>query len=203
MDRRWSALILTGGTSNRFGSDKSEAILQGKTLIDYLISSIPAGVPVVIVGPARDEFATTIRVVQEDSPGGGPVAGIAAGLPLIETEYVSVLATDMPYSAALVPLLMKDLSDEVDGAIVVDEEGFQQPFSGIYRTLVLKRALEEIAPVSGQSMRKLLNQLHVTHVKLSADETHLLVDIDTPEDLIKASVDSLARIPTRNEIGNR
>lgn len=203
MDRRWSALILTGGTSNRFGSDKSEAILQGKTLIDYLISSIPAGVPVVIVGPARDEFATTIRVVQEDSPGGGPVAGIAAGLPLIETEYVSVLATDMPYSAALVPLLMKDLSDEVDGAIVVDEEGFQQPFSGIYRTLVLKRALEEIAPVSGQSMRKLLNQLHVTHVKLSADETHLLVDIDTPEDLIKASVDSLARIPTRNESGNR
>ena len=203
MDRRWSALILTGGTSNRFGSDKSEAILQGKTLIDYLISSIPAGVPVVIVGPARDEFATTIRVVQDDSPGGGPVAGIAAGLPLIETEYVSVLATDMPYSAALVPLLMKDLSDEVDGAIVVDEEGFQQPFSGIYRTLVLKRALEEIAPVSGQSMRKLLNQLHVTHVKLSADETHLLVDIDTPEDLIKASVDSLARIPTRNEIGNR
>ncbi|CAB4654462.1 unannotated protein [freshwater metagenome] len=203
MDRRWSALILTGGTSNRFGSDKSEAILQGKTLIDYLISSIPAGVPVVIVGPARDEFATTIRVVQEDSPGGGPVAGIAAGLPLIETEYVSVLATDMPYSAALVPLLTLDLSDEVDGAIVVDEEGFQQPFSGIYRTLVLKRALEEIAPVSGQSMRKLLNQLHVTHVKLSADETHLLVDIDTPEDLIKASVDSLARIPTRNEIGNR
>ena len=203
MDRRWSALILTGGTSNRFGSDKSEAILQGKTLIDYLISSIPAGVPVVIVGPARDEFATTIRVVQEDSPGGGPVAGIAAGLPLIETEYVSVLATDMPYSAALVPLLMKDLSDEVDGAIVVDEEGFQQPFSGIYRTLVLKRALEEIAPVSGQSMRKLLNQLHVKEVRLSADERHLLVDIDTPEDLIKASVDSLARIPTRNESGNR
>ena len=203
MDRRWSALILTGGTSNRFGSDKSEAILQGNTLIDYLISSIPAGVPVVIVGPARDEFATTIRVVQEDSPGGGPVAGIAAGLPLIETEYVSVLATDMPYSAALVPLLMLDLSDEVDGAIVVDEEGFQQPFSGIYRTLVLKRALEEIAPVSGQSMRKLLNQLHVKQVRLSADETHLLVDIDTPEDLIKASVDSLARIPTRNESGNR
>ncbi len=203
MDRRWSALILTGGTSNRFGSDKSEAILQGKTLIDYLISSIPAGVPVVIVGPARDEFATTIRVVQEDSPGGGPVAGIAAGLPLIETEYVSVLATDMPYSAALVPLLMKDLSDEVDGAIVVDEEGFQQPFSGIYRTLVLKRVLEEIAPVSGQSMRKLLNQLHVKEVRLSADERHLLVDIDTPEDLIKASVDSLARIPTRNESGNR
>ncbi|TRZ84495.1 MAG: molybdenum cofactor guanylyltransferase [Streptomycetaceae bacterium] len=203
MDRRWSALILTGGTSNRYRTAKSEAILQGKTLIDYLISSIPAGVPIVIVGPARDEFATTIRVVQEDSPGGGPVAGIAAGLPLIETEYVSILATDMPYSAALVPLLMLDLSDEVDGAIVIDQEGFQQPFSGVYRTSALKRVLEEIAPASGQSMRKLLNQLHVKHVKLSADETHLLVDIDTPEDLIKASVDSLARIPTRNESGNR
>ena len=36
----WSALILTGGTSKRFGSDKSEAIIDGTALIDFLISSI-------------------------------------------------------------------------------------------------------------------------------------------------------------------
>ena len=28
MDKLWSALILTGGTSKRFGSDKSEAIFM-------------------------------------------------------------------------------------------------------------------------------------------------------------------------------
>jgi hypothetical protein len=40
-EKLWSALILTGGTSNRFGSDKSEARLDGMALIDFLISSIP------------------------------------------------------------------------------------------------------------------------------------------------------------------
>jgi molybdopterin-guanine dinucleotide biosynthesis protein A len=126
MNKLWSALILTGGTSNRFGSDKSEAIFEGKALIDFLLSSIPAGVAVVIVGPDRDEFPSEILMIQEVPPGGGPVAGIAAGLSLIETEYVAVLATDMPYSAALVPLLLENLFNEVEAAVVVDSEGFQQ-----------------------------------------------------------------------------
>ena len=117
MDKLWSALILTGGTSKRFGSDKSEAIFNGKALIDFLISSLPADVAVVIVGPDRDEFPSTIQMIKEDPPGGGPVAGIAAGLPLIETEYVAVLATDMPYSTGLVPLLLSGLSNEVEAVL--------------------------------------------------------------------------------------
>lgn len=190
----WSALILTGGTSNRFGSDKSEAILDGTALIDFLVFSIPVGVPVVVVGPDRDEFPNNIDVIQEDPRGGGPVAGIAAGLSLIQREYVAILATDMPYSAALAPFLLEKLSNEVDGVIVVDEAGFQQPFSGIYRVSSLLKAFQKLEPLLNTSMRALLLELKLEKVMLNADDSHFLIDIDTQADLIKAISDSTARI---------
>lgn len=193
MNKLWSALILTGGTSNRFGSDKSEAIFNGKALIDFLISSIPAGVAVVIVGPDRDEFPSTIQIIKEDPPGGGPVAGIAAGLSLIETEYVAVLATDMPYSAALVPLLLENLSNEVEAALVVDSEGFQQPFSGVYRVSSLLKVLGTKELLMGRSMRSVLVELKVKEVSLNADDSHLLLDIDTRQDLISAEAGTVRR----------
>jgi len=186
MDRTWSALILTGGTSFRFGSDKSEAIFDGTTLIDFLIAAIPTDIPIVIVGPNRDNFSPAIQVIQEDPPGGGPAAGVAAGLPLVGSEYVAVLATDMPFSSDLVRLLLRNLSDEVDGVIVVDEEGFQQPFSGIYRTSTLAGVLGKIQPLTNRSMRSILTELNLIEVRLKADKSHLLLDIDTQMDLIKA-----------------
>ena len=202
MNKLWSALILTGGTSNRFGSDKSEAIFEGKALIDFLLSSIPAGVAVVIVGPDRDEFPSEILMIQEVPPGGGPVAGIAAGLSLIETEYVAVLATDMPYSAALVPLLLENLFNEVEAAVVVDSEGFQQPFSGVYRASSLLKVLGTNEPLIGRSMRSVLVALKVKEVPINTDGSRLLLDIDTREDLIKAVADSVRRTRTQSESEN-
>jgi molybdopterin-guanine dinucleotide biosynthesis protein A len=199
MNKLWSALILTGGTSNRFGSDKSEAIFNGKALIDFLISSIPVGVRVVVVGPDRDEFPSTIQIIKEDPPGGGPVAGIAAGLPLIETEYVAVLATDMPYSTGLVPLLLAGLSNEVEAVVVVDREGFQQPFSGLYRVSALLRVLGTKEPLTGRSMRSLLVELKMKEVSLNAADSHLLLDIDTRQDLISAEADTVRHTDTHNE----
>ena len=190
----WSALILTGGTSKRFGSDKSEAIIDGTALIDFLISSIPKAVPIVVVGPDRDNFSNCIDVIQESPRGGGPVAGIAAGLPLIQTEYVAIFATDMPFSAALIPFLFEKLSNDSDGVTVVDEEGFQQPFSGIYRLSSLRRVLQDSEPLINTSMRVLLRKLKIENVNLNIEDTHLISDIDTQADLRNAISDSDSRL---------
>jgi molybdopterin-guanine dinucleotide biosynthesis protein A len=193
-EKLWSALILTGGTSNRFGSDKSEAIFDGKALIDFLISSIPEAVPIVVVGPDRDNFPNCIDVIQEIPQGGGPVAGIAAGLPLIQTEYVAIFATDMPFSAALIPFLFEKLSNDSDGVTVIDEEGFQQPFSGLYRLSSLKRVLQDSQPLINTSMRVLLHKLKIAKVNLNVEDSHFLTDIDTQADLSNAISDSESRI---------
>ena len=193
-EKSWSALILTGGTSNRFGSDKSEAIFDGVALVDLLISSIPKTVPIVVVGPKRDKFPNSVDVIQEIPQGGGPVAGILAGLPLIQTEYVAILATDMPYSVALISFLLKKLPNESDGVTVIDEEGFQQPFSGIYRVPSLLRVLRESEPLINTSMRALLLKLKIEKVSLNTGDSYFLTDIDTQADLVNAISDCATRI---------
>ena len=169
--KSWSAIVLSGGTNKRFGSDKSEALLHGITLLDHVLSFIPKEVKRVIVG--KDVF--------EEPPLGGPVAGIARGLQEIDSEYVAIAAVDMPYGSALFPLLLEAIS--ADAAMPVDANGFRQPLCGIYRRVALLNAIEKLGNPHGQSMRALCDLLVIDEVHVDA---RALIDIDTPADLISA-----------------
>jgi molybdopterin-guanine dinucleotide biosynthesis protein A len=167
----WSAIVLSGGTNKRFGSDKSAALLHDTTLLDHVLSFIPKEIKTVIVG--KDVF--------EEPPLGGPVAGIARGLQEIDTEFVAVAAVDMPYGSALFSQLLASIKS--DAAMPIDADGFQQPLCGIYRRNALVSALEKLGTPHGQSMRALCELLVVDEVQADA---RALIDIDTPEDLISA-----------------
>jgi molybdopterin-guanine dinucleotide biosynthesis protein A len=169
--KTWSVIVLSGGTNKRFGSDKSQALLRGVTLLDHVLSFIPAGIKTVIVG--KDVF--------EQPPLGGPVAGIARGVQEVDTEYVAITAVDMPYGSSLFPQLLEAITD--DAAMPIDSQGFKQPLCGIYRRQALLAALAKLGDVHGQSMRALCDLLVIDEVKVDAGA---LVDIDTPEDLINA-----------------
>ena len=95
--KTWSVIVLSGGTNKRFGSDKSQALLNGVSLLDHVLSFIPADIKTVIVG--KDVF--------EQPALGGPVAGIARGLQETDTEYVAIAAVDMPYVSSLFPQLLE------------------------------------------------------------------------------------------------
>ena len=169
--KTWSVIVLSGGTNKRFGSDKSQALLNGVTLLNHVLSFIPAGIKTVIVG--KDVF--------EQPPLGGPVAGIARGVQEVDTDYVAIAAVDMPYGSSLFPQLLEAITD--DAAMPVDSQGFKQPLCGIYRRQALLAALAKLGDVHGQSMRALCDLLLINEISVDAGA---LVDIDTPEDLINA-----------------
>ena len=169
--KTWSAIVLSGGTNKRFGSDKSQALLHGVTLLDHVLSYIPDNIKTVIVG--KDVF--------EEPPLGGPVAGIARGLQEIDTEYVGIAAVDMPYGSSLFIELLALIKD--DAVMPVDSKGFKQPLCGIYRRGALLTAIEKLGDPHGQSMRALCDLLIINQVPV---DMSALIDIDTPEDLISA-----------------
>ena len=169
--QRWSAIVLSGGTNKRFGSDKSAALLHDVSLLDHVLSFIPKEIKTIIVG--KDVF--------EEPPLGGPVAGIARGLQEIDTEYVAIAAVDMPYGSALFPQLLSAIS--ADAAMPIDADGFKQPLCGIYRRVALLSAIEKLGNPHGQSMRALYDLLVIDEIQVDA---RALIDIDTPEDLISA-----------------
>jgi len=195
MGNSLSVIILTGGTSKRFGSDKSEAMIGGRALIDHLICEIPTELPIIVVGPPRDTYSADIQVVQESPALGGPVAAIAAGVALVQTELVAIFATDMPFGPLLIPQLLVALLPESGAVLPIDSAEFDQPLSALYRVNSLREALSTFQSVNGESMRNLVAALQVVRIPMENSSAHLLMDIDTKADLIAADSSYRGLIP--------
>ena len=70
--------ILAGGQSRRFGSDKAEAMFQGKALLDHVADALrPQCAELVIAGRVWDGIAS---VADFPEPGLGPLGGLAGAL---------------------------------------------------------------------------------------------------------------------------
>jgi len=173
--------VLTGGGAVRFqGADKASIEIAGVTLLEHALAALSEVPEVVVVG---DEVSTSrpVGFVREDPPGGGPAAGLLAGLrgfPALP-RLVMVLAVDMPLvTTATVNRLM--LSAEEDGALLVDEEGRRQYLCAIYRSEALLGAAPALEEQHGLPMRRLVSGLRLGEVAAVGWEAR---DVDTWEDL--------------------
>jgi molybdopterin-guanine dinucleotide biosynthesis protein A len=52
---RLTAVVLAGGESRRFGTDKLAADLQGLTLLERAVSELPTDADLIIVGPKTED----------------------------------------------------------------------------------------------------------------------------------------------------
>ena len=177
-------MVLAGGRGSRMGGvDKPGIEVDGRTLLARVLAGIPAHVPVVVVGPARDDVAgRQVRVVREDPPLGGPVAALAAALPAVTTPIIGLVGGDMPAAGALLTRLATEWDGE-PALVPVDASGRRQPLCSILATDGLAAALDALGCPSGRSVRDLLRLIDVRTRPLDAEESALLVDIDVPEDL--------------------
>jgi molybdopterin-guanine dinucleotide biosynthesis protein A len=155
----------------------------------------------VVVGPASlgPLVPVGVRVVQEEPPGGGPVAALDAGLAALTdraaggaeaaTRPVLVLAADLPLlTPAAVGELLGALDDH-DGAVFVDDSGRRQWLCGAWSGGALSRRLAELAeagPLVGRSMRELVAPLRVVGVPVDGGDRPPWYDCDTPADLADA-----------------
>ena len=178
-----NAIILTGGTSKRFGSDKSQAKIQGKSLLEYLSHGLEN---LIIVGP---ETSIPAKYVREEPIGSGPVAAIAAAMLEVDSDLVAIYATDMPFAPRITSQLVSALKN--DAAVAIDCDGKLQPLAAIYRSSKLRSALASYESVENQSVKSLIAKLVIDEVPVV--ETEYLMDIDTQEDLLKA-VDLASRL---------
>jgi len=177
---------LTGGRSTRFGSDKSQARLGKNSLIEELLATLPQDIEIIIVGPQLQNASRAARYTHEDPLGGGPVAAIHAGLDLVDTEFVAVIATDIPFANSILAELTKNFPISVDATIPLDKEGVRQTLCALYRVDSLRQAITNIGNPENQSMRALCDLLKVNELQLEPQLERNLIDIDTPSDLEQA-----------------
>ena len=114
----------------RFGSDKSLALIEGKSLISRILSAIPTEFEIIIVGPDPHVENVNYCCVQETPLHGGPVAGIQAGLTVCTNEIVALMATDMPFATARIINLFNSMTSHDECVMYVDGAGKKQPMPG-------------------------------------------------------------------------
>ena len=201
----YDALVLAGGRARRLGGvSKPDVVVGGRRLLAHVLGAVdgPHVRRVVVVGPATLAVPSGVTRTLEAPPDGGPVAGIAAGLAALqdgaESEWVLVLACDVPRVAGAVPLLVDaagpDATDAsrraCDGVVLVDDDGRDQPLVGLYRRAALDAALARLGAdggaaqgqggVRGASVRALIGGLDLVRL---ADDEHHGVDVDTWTDV--------------------
>ena len=208
-----AAIILAGGRASRLdGTAKPLLEVGGRTLLDRAIAAVDGCDPIVVVGPPAP---TRVRVVwtRETPEFGGPVAGIAAGLALVDTADIVLLAADLPNAEGAVALLHRHpplsadadgkIGDDdapstngahgIDGVCLVDASGRMQWLVGRYRTDALRSAAAAL-PDGGRdaSLRSLLARLRISAIPAG----DLATDVDTWDDLERAR--AAAPMPPRD-----
>jgi molybdopterin-guanine dinucleotide biosynthesis protein A len=133
-----TALIVAGGKSTRFGSDKASAVVAGRPLLEWVVRGVsPACAAIVVVG-ARGQaiagFETEHRLtfVEDEYPDQGPLAGLVSGLPAVSTPLVFAVSCDVPL---VQPGLIAGLATIAKGfdVLVPEVGGFLQPLHAVYR----------------------------------------------------------------------
>lgn len=97
----FSVLVLSGGKSSRMGADKALLLVDGETLLERTIRLGKAlGASQVLISRNQSGF------IQDQIKDAGPMAGITAALPHLQTAWLLVVPVDMPLltPAALSPL---------------------------------------------------------------------------------------------------
>ena len=137
-------VILSGGLSSRFGSNKALAILDGERLVDQLIKrlSLQTSAPIVINAPDENTYGLPDNDFIADEVGDrlGPLAGIHAALTWAEQHgYQSVCTT--PVDTPFVPQNFVSMMTSVRGPVIASFAGKYHPIHGAW-PVSLKPSLE-------------------------------------------------------------
>lgn len=172
----FTAVVLAGGTSSRFGSDKLAVRVAGSTLLERVLAAVASATQVVVVGERRP-VQVAVTWTREDPPGSGPAAAVVAALPLVRTDRVVLLAADQPFvDETTVARLLRAARP---GAVLVDGTGRRQYLCSAFVTADL-RAAAGSADWTDRSVRALLSAIELVPVRAEGREAH---DVDTPDDV--------------------
>lgn len=187
-------VILAGGMSRRFGSDKCAALLQGKPLLAWVIERARPQVEMLLVN-ANTETARAIpdmECVPDRTPGEGPLAGILVALNEAERRgfaYLASFACDTPFFPSNTVARLKNalLTDRTDFALASCGANAHRVFA--LWPVACRARLEEAFASGGRSMRSIEHWLTPAWADFPPEggpEGDPFFNINTPADLAAA-----------------
>jgi len=196
-----SGIVLAGGRSSRFGSDKLAAQLDDEPLLSRAVAAIASWCSEVVVVLAPDDdrelpqAAVPVRRAFDPDRHRGPLVGLLAGLEAAREPVVLVAGGDMPtLSSTVLGALLRALSatEGSSDAVVLVQRGVARPLPAAFRNGAATQVARRLIADGERSLVALLRGLATR--ELAEGEWRgldpagaTLRDIDRPEDLSESS----------------
>lgn len=190
----FSVAVMAGGKSTRMGRDKSFVVVGGQRVIERVLTSVDGlgQVETFIVTNQPDDYAEFgLRMVDDVIPGKGSLGGIYTAVVHSPTDYVLVVACDMPFASR--PLLRHMLALLNDGPydiIVPRVEKYPQALHAIYGK-ACRGPIEASIAADQLKIIRFFGQVRVRY--LDEDDYRpfdphgrALFNLNTPDDLAEA-----------------
>jgi len=207
-----SVAIQAGGQSSRMGHDRDKALvdLNGRPMIAWVLDTVSGlgaevitEVTITTNQPEHYDFADGIRLVDDDQPGAGALAGLRTAISAATHEWVLVLACDMPFVRhGLLTHLISNIDDECD-VVIPQWQKRLQPFPAVYHRRCLG-AIDDALARGEMSMRSFRDdvRLHIVDeaaIQAIDPDGVSFININTPEELKDAQqlLQSRSSIPSR------
>ncbi len=180
--KRASLAFLGGGKSRRYGKDKSLERRNGQTIIEMLHGRFgDLFQETLVVSDRAGKFHFSgIREITDLFPNRGPLGGLHAALRNVRTEYLMLLACDIPTVTrdVVLQLLRAAEQEECQAVVPVHESGFE-PMCAVFRKSVLPCAEQLLRTGSDRvGLLELFEQIDLHYVETE----NCFTNLNTKED---------------------
>lgn len=181
-------IVLAGGMSRRFGSQKALAKLGDLYFYEIAVGALSmcCDEVIIVTRPEYMEYFPNRLKTMTDLAlyaGLGPLAGILSVMESVEADRYAVLPCDMPHINSRA--MSKLMAHHKKGVTAVISDGRYHPLVSIWDGQ-LKSAVKEALTNDQLRVMKLLFSQEVMWVNgnsLTDDENRMFMNVNTPEDL--------------------
>lgn len=154
--------VLAGGASTRMGRNKGATPIEGRPMLDWVVSAAAVVGDPVVIGPTEDTSGlAAIPAIPDIRPGRlGPLAGLEAALEYAAGREVALIAVDQPF---VQPATLDHLLSLPGDAVVPHADDRHQVTCAVYRPACLEPTREALDR-GARSLLDLLHQISATVV---------------------------------------
>jgi molybdenum cofactor guanylyltransferase len=173
-----AAIILAGGQSSRMGTNKALLKINEKTNIERIVDKIKILFDdIILVTNDSEQYEFLgLRMIPDQYPGRGPLAGVHAGLTASDYDINFIVACDMPFLSGELAVALVNNACHYDAVIPVIN-GKQHPLFAVFKKQIATSVEERIK--AGQlRMKHLLDHLNVLYLTEKELETYSQIELD-------------------------
>jgi len=185
-------VVLAGGKSKRFGKDKSEVKLGGKTLLEHTLDKIKSKFKTIII-VSNNKIIKDYTTIKDCVDGQlGPLVGVLSAMKWIKKNnhphnWIATFPCDTPFfNISIIDKFIEAscLNDNLLYFVKTEEK--RHNIFGLWSLKLIETLENDIIKNNHRKVEKWANKIGVKTINISYDEVDPFFNINTKEDLVEA-----------------